>query len=53
MSHCSRRAQVPLPSVLGDTFMDAIANGDGHKDRAAIARRGEAGRAGLGWAGLG
>jgi len=34
------RAQVPLPfaSVLGDTFMDAIANGDAHKDWAAIAR---------------
>jgi 3-hydroxyisobutyrate dehydrogenase-like beta-hydroxyacid dehydrogenase len=34
------RAHVPLPfaSVLGDTFMDAIANGDAHKDWAAIAR---------------
>jgi 3-hydroxyisobutyrate dehydrogenase-like beta-hydroxyacid dehydrogenase len=34
------QAQVPLPfaSVLGDTFMDAMANGDAHKDWAAIAR---------------
>jgi hypothetical protein len=33
--------------VLGDTFMDAIANGDGGKDWAAIARV-AARRAGLG-----
>ncbi len=33
-------AQVPLPfaSVLADTFMDAMANGDAHKDWSAIAR---------------
>ena len=44
-----KRAHVPLPfaSVLGDAFMDAIANGDGHKDWAAIARV-AARRAGLG-----
>jgi len=34
-------------SVLGDTFMDAIAGGDGHKDWVAIARA-AARRAGLG-----
>ena len=34
------QAQVPLPfaSVLADAFMDAMANGDAHKDWAAIAR---------------
>jgi len=33
-------AQVPLPfaSVLADNFMDAMANGDAHKDWAAIAK---------------
>jgi 3-hydroxyisobutyrate dehydrogenase-like beta-hydroxyacid dehydrogenase len=33
-------AQVPLPfaSVLADTFMDAVANGDSHKDWSAISR---------------
>ncbi len=42
------KANVPLPfaSVLRDAFLDAIANGDGSKDWAAIAR-GAARRAGL------
>ncbi|MGE0061607.1 MAG: NAD(P)-dependent oxidoreductase [Xanthobacteraceae bacterium] len=42
------KANVPLPfaSVLRDAFLDSIANGDGKKDWAAIAR-GAARRAGL------